>query len=240
MTYRRKEIIGPHTLLLGDCREILPTLGKVDAVVTDPPYGVNFEGKNTKHTKRSADGYASIDDGDEIIALAVGVVEDCIMRFARVVCTPGVRNLFRYPEPAEHGAIYYPSGAGLGRWGFICSQPILYYGRDPYLASGRGHRPNGFYTVESAPPNGHPCPKPVGTMRWLVNKASLPGEFILDPFMGSGTTIVACQKLGRIGIGIEIEEKYFDIACRRVEEAMKQPDLFVTTPSFPPVQEVLL
>ncbi len=88
--------------------------------------------------------------------------------------------------------------------------------------------------------HGHPTEKPVPLFSAWVRDFTDVGDTILDPFMGSGTTIVACQKLGRIGIGIEIEEKYFDIACKRVEEAMRQPDLFIETPKHQPVQEVLL
>jgi site-specific DNA-methyltransferase (adenine-specific) len=76
----------------------------------------------------------------------------------------------------------------------------------------------------------HPCPKPAVYMDWLATFASLPGETILDPFMGSGTTGVAAVKLGRKFIGIEIEPKYFDIACKRISEALKQPDMFIERP----------
>lgn len=85
----------------------------------------------------------------------------------------------------------------------------------------------------------HPNEKPVEMVEHFLQLHSLPGQMVLDPFMGSGTTIVACQKLGRAGIGIEIDPEYFDIACRRVDEAMRQPDLFVKTASAP-VQESLL
>ena len=77
-------------------------------------------------------------------------------------------------------------------------------------------------------------------MRWAINKASIEGETILDPFMGSGTTGVACANLGRKFIGIEIEEKYFDIACRRIADAYKQPRLFEDEKPKPKVQELAL
>lgn len=234
MTHRIETLAEGVTLHLGDCREILPTLGKVDAVVTDPPYGVEFKGKNTKHTKREKDGYASTDDNSDFIEnVVLHAIKYCLAKSDSVVVTPGTRNMYRYPTPADVVSIFYPSGAGLGRWGFTCSQPILYYGRDPYLKNGMGHRPNSFQTTESAPENGHPCPKPIGTMKWLVNKASFPGWTILDPFMGSGTTGVAAVKLGRKFIGIEIEPKYFDIACKRISEALKQPDMFIERTKSP-------
>lgn len=208
------------TIFHGDCREILPKLPKVDLVLTDPPYGVNFKGKSTKHTKRDMDGYLSISDGPEIVSdVVVPVMEICI-GIARVVVTPGTRNCFKYPEPTAIGCIFYPSGAGLGRWGFTCSQPILYYGADPYLAHGMGHRPDSFSTTANAGVTEHPCEKPIGVMRWLVVKGSLEGELILDPFMGSGTTLVAAKQLGRRAIGIEIEEKYCEIAAKRLAQSV--------------------
>jgi DNA modification methylase len=83
----------------------------------------------------------------------------------------------------------------------------------------------------------HPTQKPVALMEWCLGFL-LNADTILDPFMGSGTTLVACAKLGRKGIGIELDPDYFDIACKRVEEAYRQPDLFVDQPKSPPaIQE---
>jgi DNA modification methylase len=85
----------------------------------------------------------------------------------------------------------------------------------------------------------HPCPRPIEQVEYVVESFVLRGETILDPFMGSGTTGVAAIKLGRKFIGIEIEPKYFDIACRRIEEATRQPDMFIERPK-PMVQEALI
>lgn len=92
---------------------------------------------------------------------------------------------------------------------------------------------------DDRPPNGHPCSRALIHQDWLVNWFSDEGETVLDPFMGSGTTGVACVKRGRKFIGIEIEPKYFDIACRRIEQAYKQPDFFVPQPAKPK-QEAML
>ena len=220
-------IIGDATLYLGDCLEILPTLGKVDAVVTDPPYGVGYEGSVTKHGKNGF-AYASFDDTPESIArICVPAVRAAVALARSAVVTPGLANAFKYDEPRAWGAVHYPSGANTGPWGFICSQPLFYYGKDPYLARGLGSRPNGFSTTEATDRSiGHPCPKPIKQTEWMVERVSFIGETILDPFMGSGTTGVACANLGRRFIGIEIEPRYFDIACRRIEEAYRQPRLF--------------
>ncbi len=101
------------------------------------------------------------------------------------------------------------------------------------LADGKGRAMNSFRSTEQAEKNGHPCPKPIKSWQKLVNRVSRKGETILDPFMGSGTTGVACAKLGRKFIGIEIEPKYFDIACERIQKAYDQPDLFVEPPKKP-------
>jgi site-specific DNA-methyltransferase (adenine-specific) len=221
----RVEHIGDCTLHLGDCRDVLPALPNVDAVVTDPPYGVGLD-------------YESTDDTTDFVqSVAVPAIEKCRLIASRVVLTPGIKNLFLYPKPDHTGSIYYPSGNGLNAWGFTCWQPVLYYGKDPY--GGKGSRPDSFHATDGAEKNGHPCPKPIGQMLKLVERTTLPGETILDPFMGSGTTGVACAKLGRKFIGIEIEPKYFDIACRRIEAAYAQPDMFVTPPAKP-VQEALI
>ncbi len=217
-------IIGDATLYLGDCREVMalwPECFRVDAVVTDPPYGVEFKGKATKHTRvtrESSGGYVGgdTDIGPAVVALALGRAE-------RAVVFPGARLMFDYPKPYEIGSVHCPSGAGLGRWGFTVQHPMLFYGMGlPHTRQG----PSGFESFDTVEDNGHPCPKPVRWMQWAVGKCSLPDQTILDPFMGSGTTGVACAKLGRKFIGIEIEPRYFDIACKRIEEAYRQPRLF--------------
>lgn len=206
---------GSVTIYHGDCREILPSL-TADVLVTDPPYGVALSGKSTKWTARTGIGYATFDDTPEAVERDVIPLVASLTATMRAIVTPGVRMMWRYPEPTTTGAIYYPSGAGPGRWGFICWQPILYYGKCPYLAAGMGSRPDSFSTTEAAEPNGHPVPKPIRTMRWLVTKASLPGETVLDPYMGSGTTLRAAKDLGRKAIGIELDERYCEIAARRM------------------------
>ena len=212
----RIETIGDATLYLGDCREILPTLGRVDAVISDPPYGLDMDyGELSDDTRAALTKLAP-----EWVAAARKISD-------RVVCTPGVANLWLYPEP-YWTMCWAISGAGSrGKWGFNCWQPILCYGPDPYLATGKGARPDLIFLNETSEKNGHPCPKPVGFMKRLIERGSLDGELICDPFMGSGTTGVAAVKLGRRFIGIEIEPRYFDIACERITKAVAQPDLFI-------------
>jgi site-specific DNA-methyltransferase (adenine-specific) len=226
----RREVIGTAELYCGDALELPWGALPAEVVVTDPPYGVEFKGKKTTHSARSGKGYASTVDDDATIDVVLKTIRQCIDAFDRVLVTPGTRNAFRYPPPDDMGAIYFPAGAGFGRWGFVCSQPILYYGACPYNAAQLGARPNSFSSNEAAERNGHPCPKPLGVMKWLVNRASFEGETILDPFMGSGTTGAAAVMMGRSFIGCEIDPGYFDIACRRIDGAQRQADLFVSRP----------
>lgn len=227
LTARTEHLSDSVVLYLGDCRDVLPMIKRADVVVTDPPYGVQL-GKNGP-TAIGKVAYASFEDTAEYVrAVCVPVIETCIKRFGRVVMTPGSRNAFAYPMPDEIGTIYNPAGAGFSRWGIRTSQPILYYGKDP---RGVEKMPQSLQSTETVEKNGHPCPKPFKLMRWLVNRASMPGETVVDPFMGSGTTGVAAVMLGRKFIGIEFEPAYYEIARARIVDALARPDLFITQPA---------
>ncbi len=238
MTFREEHLSDSVRLICGDCREWIasvPPCFRVSAVVTDPPYGVEFKGKTENDGRKSTGAYESFADDDpkyiiERVKVALAIAD-------RAAITPGLRILSQYPEWQDMGCFFVPGGVGLSRWGFCCSHPILYYGKRP---SRPGMWPTSFYDAKPMPSDtGHPVAKPIEWMRRLVSLASVIGETILDPFMGSGTTGVAAVKLGRRFIGIEIEEKYFTIACRRISEALKQPDLFIEKPK-PAKQEAFL
>ena len=238
----RIETIGNATLYLGDCMDILPTLGKVDCVITDPPYGIGLVKKTSdfrgsKHFDNGETLKASVvynDQPEAIQRLIRGVMPLILAGADRAVVFCGPAMLWNYPEPAAVGSVYLPNGAGRCAWGFQCMQPILFYGKDIYLQDGKGGRANSFRTEQ---PNlekiDHPCPKPLPWMVWAVNRASRRNEAVLDPFMGSGTTGVAAIQLGRKFIGIEREERYFEIACRRIEQAVAQGQLFEPTQAAP-------
>ena len=220
----RVEHIGDCTLYLGDCREILPTLGKVDAVVTDPPYGIGFE-------------YVGHDDSpDKWFALMDAVVPLCKAAAPFVVmpvCSID-RLAWWYANHDPDWIIAWHKGSPgqRSRVGFSSWEPHLTWGF-PYKPM-HDH----FSTGCGFDENGHPCPKPLDYAQWLVSRSADIGDTILDPFMGSGTTGVACVKLGRKFIGIEIEPKYFDIACRRIEAATREPRLPMPEPKR--VQEAML
>ena len=223
----RCEQIGDATLYLGDCLEILPTLGKVDAVVTDPPYGISFK-------------YASHDDDPEsypsFMRMAVSA--------ALSVCA-GPHFWFQGMPQAGNWHRWFPEGF---RQMAACKTFVqmrkghIQWAHDPIIFwEGTGGVDETLRDWIVAGPEfqfgkiNHPCPRPLRHMTILVGALS---GVILDPFMGSGTTGVACAKMGRKFIGIEIEPKYFDIACKRIEEAYRQPDFFVTAP--PPADQTKL
>lgn len=203
----------------GDCREILPQLPKVDAVVTDPPYGINggTGGDSLKYAKGAYTG-AFADDPTYIADVVRPVIEWAIGSAETVVLTPGIRCLHLYPTPKDMGCFWTPASCTHGPWGMTVFQPILYYGKD--WRAGKGPLPTGIQVTESSEKNGHPCPKPIKAWKWLVEKASAPGATILDPFMGSGTTLRAAKDLGRKCIGIELEEKYCEIAAKRLAQTV--------------------
>ena len=208
------------TIYNADCRDILPHLEKVDLVLTDPPYGVMLgEVKNGRAIERQTQKYSQFSDTPQYIKdVVVPIISECINKFSRVIITPGQRNAFEYPNPDDIGGWFNPAGAGVGKWGFLCLHTILYYGKDP--RAGIGCMPSsvtGFSGGRSEIID-HPCPKPIEFMRWMVKKGSLENETILDPFMGSGTTLRAAKDLGRQAIGIEIEEKYCAIAVKRLQQ----------------------
>jgi DNA modification methylase len=221
----RVETIGPCTLYLGDCLEILQELGVADALVTDPPFGVMLgETKNGRERNKNQFPYIGFSDTPEYVRdKVIPAVKIALAKTKRGLMTPGTRNCFLYPPPDDMGVWFNPAGTAIGRWGFILASPILYYGKNPKSLKETGAASVwGMHDRDKEIKALHPCPKPLKFITWAVNKVSLVGETVLDPFMGSGTTGVACVGLGRKFIGIEIEEKYFDAACKRIEIATAQ------------------
>jgi DNA modification methylase len=213
-------IIGRATLYLGDCRDILPMLPRVDAVVTDPPYGVTYAtGMGGKFKGITILGDESVAARDEALALC---------DFERAL----VFGSWKAPKPAlTKQTVIWEKGDHVGMGDL--SIPWRPNTEEIYvLGTGfEGHRGSSVIRINAPSPNFtpdkerfHPTEKPVALMAALLAKA--PGA-VLDPFMGSGTTGVAAVQMGRSFIGIEREPKYFDIACRRIEEAQRQGDFFV-------------
>lgn len=211
----RQERIGNQTLILADCREVLEDL-TADCFLTDAPYGI----AGTVDAQKKGAYTSPFDDTREhLLEVVVPAIVTCISVTQRGAITPGNNNMRIYPEPADIGCFWTPAGTGFSKWGFTTYHPIYYYGTD--FRAGHGPWPTGKQVTERAMKNGHPCPKPLEAWKWLLEKVSQEGETVIDPFVGSGTTLVACQQLGRHGIGIEICEEYFEIACKRVERAAR-------------------
>ncbi len=206
----RKEIIGDATLYLGDCREILPTIGRVDAVVTDPPYGIGFGAQPTRYQRANGMGRVAWDNAapQEIVAALVRDYEQVVIWGGQYFALRPSRGWLVWSKTGNA-----PSMADLEMAWTSFDMNARAFEKSVKSASLEKD-------LQTAP---HPSQKPVQLMVWSIEFCE---GSILDPFMGSGTTGVAALKLGRKFIGIEIEPKYFDIACRRIEEAWKQPRLF--------------
>lgn len=205
----RVEVIGNATLYLGDCREILPTLPKVDAVITDPPYGINKDGQKKTtggHGGRKGYEFLGWDGGRpdaEVFRLILAAGEKHVIwggnYFADLLPATGKWLVWDKGQRINQsdGELAWTHESGALR---ICTM-----NRVELMTDGAEH----------------PTQKPVRLMEWCFGQIKATGT-ILDPFMGSGTTGVACMNLGRSFIGIEREPRYFDIACRRIEDAQRQ------------------
>jgi site-specific DNA-methyltransferase (adenine-specific) len=210
------------TIYHGDCREIEPS---GSAFITDPPYGVQLgtsDSRGEGHGLAKAAYEAFADTFQEWQALVPPTITRCLSSLDRGAVFTG-KHLTLYPAPTFCGGVYLPAGCGRNPWGFTNWAAVFFYGHDPQLF--HGARQTVLVSSESSERNGHPCPKPIGWMRWLVNRVSLPGETIFDPFAGSGTTLVAAKQLGRGAIGIEIDEKYCEIAAKRLAQEALPLDL---------------
>ena len=274
----REEVIGDCRLILADCRDVLPTLGRVDAVVTSPPYdnlreyGETFDGLDWEPviyqiaTMLHKGGVCVWNVADATVngsetgtsfrqalyAKSCGLnIHDTMIYIKENVNFPesiryfsGFEYMFvfsngrpktfnpikdrrnKWAGSVMHGTDRQPDGS---------TKPISGLGK---VIQPLGMRFNYWMMSNNQADTGHPAPMPYSMAADHIITWSNPTETILDPFMGSGTTGVACVNLGRKFIGIEREERYFDIACKRIAEAYKQPRLF-DEPAPKPVQEAL-
>jgi DNA modification methylase len=185
------------TIYHGDCLEVMSRLQEVDLVLTDPPYGV---------------GYAEWDNS---------VPDMKWLDMARilsklVILTPGNGSQYLYPKPDwtacwfRPGSVQRAANGGFSHW-----EPLLIYGKNPLPFDAKEFNPQ---TGQAN--SGHPCTKPLSVWKWIMSNC--PGISVLDPYMGSGTTCVAAKDLGRNAVGIEIEEKYCEIAAKRLSQEVLQ------------------
>jgi DNA modification methylase len=210
-------LIGEHRLLCGDSTkadDVERVMGgeKAALCLTDPPYGLG-------DSVTDKNKYATHDDSIQNLRKLISGVIVPIIGQMRVVFTPGNKNHYEYPIPSWTMAWFCPAGVGCGPWGFCCWQPILCYGKDPKLATGKGSHPDALVHQESPSSDQHPCAKPMKLWIWLLDRVSNIGELVYDPFLGSGTTMVAAQNLKRKCYGIEISTVYVGVILQRMADS---------------------
>jgi site-specific DNA-methyltransferase (adenine-specific) len=242
-------IIGDAALYLGDCMDILPTLGKVDAVITDPPYEAEAHTKDRRLLGKQESGERTVEYGaldfcmmnEDLRQNSTFYSQQICSGWMLTFCQAEAVSLWRDAHEAA-GAKYKramvwikPDGApqftgdrpGMGYESIVASWCGT--GRSQWNGGGR-HGVFKHPQRDNNSPKQHMTQKPIALMRELLQLFSNVSQTILDPFMGSGTTGVAAIQLGRKFIGIEREPKYFDIACQRIEQAAAQGKLFAPAP----------
>lgn len=216
----RTERIGDATLILGDCSEVMPTLARVDAVVTDPPYGIGQDGGRGHRLSSRAKVQArkGWDGGRPEAELF-----DMLRRLSDEQIIWG-GNYFADILPPRMGWLYWQKLIG----GDFSDGELAWTSRERALKEFSYRKTNAEME--------HPTQKPVALMKWCLGFVPA-ARVVMDPFMGVGSTGVACVQMGRSFIGIERDPDYFDIACRRIEEAYRQRDLFIEPPKPEPVKQ---
>jgi DNA modification methylase len=260
----RIEHIGDATLYLGDCREILPTIGKVDAVVTSPPYntlpitsrasGLHAERKNgvNKWLENAAVGYSDQMPEADYQDWLNAILEQCAAITLGLIW---VNHKIRFREgvaihPARMISLPIYSEIIWNRGGSMALNCKRFApSHEGFWAFGSPHywddKNNSLMSVWSIPHaqrdigNDHPCPYPEPLIRPIIESSCPQDGTVLDIFCGSGTTGVVCAKTGRNFIGIEQDERWFDVSCRRIQKAYDQPDMFIAPPQKQ-TQEALL
>lgn len=276
MTIIKEERIGGQRLILGDCLKVMPLLGKVDAVMTSPPYdglreyGAGFNGVDCIAVIRQIatmltdGGVCAWNVADQMIngsetgssfrqalaAIEAGLNLHDTMIYEKAqafggsnraylhafeyvfVFSRGVPRTFNPLRDRKNARPGFESltKAGRRKDGTLPDRHIK-------ETSEWGKRTNIWRYGVGGEANEHPAVMPYQLCADHLVSWSNPGDTAMDPFMGSGTTLVACQRLGRNGTGIELDPDYFAIACKRVDEATRQPDLFVAAPQTKPVQD---
>ena len=222
--------IESATLYLGDCMGILPTLDKVDAVITDPPYGeVNRKSSGLRNLDKGVADVADFEIKELASLLAkygssvyvwCGIEQISELRLAMV--NLGMSSRLCIWEKTN------PSPMN-GQHLWLSSIETCVFGKQAG-ATFNEHCVSPVFRLPTEPKEYHPTAKPIHLMERLIRASTNEGMTVIDPFMGSGTTGMAAIHMGRKFIGIEREPKYFDIACERIEAASKQVDMFVEKP----------
>lgn len=209
-----------QTIIQGDCLEVMKAFPdkSFDLVLTDPPYNAKNIGPNARIYSEGIMQLPLI----EYKRFCEIWIQEALRIAHRVVFTPGISNVCYYPQPNWIVCWHKPAAVSFNRFGgFNAWEPIMLYGKMP-----KGKRlPQDYFLVNTmnfsrGPEKEHPCPKPPELIKILTEKFTNEGNTILDPFMGSGTTLVAAKYLNRNATGIEISEKYCEIARSRLSQEM--------------------
>lgn len=225
----RKEVIGPATLYLADCSEVLPTLGHFHAAITDPPYGTQGlgGGYGRRQLHDTGDGMGRVIANDEDLSALEGAFPLLLERVpvGWLAVFYAARRTPQFCRATEGGiwfggVVWDKLAPGLG-------YHIRYSHEDiAVFRQGEPPRPETpLLSVVRAPSTDglhHPHEKPVKLLEALVAWLSPPSGAVLDPFMGSGSTGVACLNAGRSFVGVELDPAHFDTACRRLEDCQRQ------------------
>lgn len=255
--YKRKETIGDCTLYLGDCLEVMPSLDPVNHIVSDPPYEAFMHNAKASANRRiRTDGRVEIkaldfSSIDHIRGDVVGQSSSICKGWFIVFCTP--EGIGKWAEAINASSMKYKractwvkpdstpqlngQGPAMGAENFVCA-----WAGDGYARWNAGGK-RGVYThlTNAKDRDGrHPTEKPRTLMLEIVQDFTNPGQSILDPFMGSGTTGIACLQSGRKFIGIERDDHFFEVALERIRKADRQPDMFVTRQERAPKQEAFI
>lgn len=218
--------IGPFdccSVVQGDCLELMKQLpdGCVDAVITDPPYNVGCK-------------YDAYEDVRQLAEYREWCREWLMASPRPIIFTPGTVNLSMWLEiekPHWIGAWFKPNQASSSRiGGWNAWEPILFYGRPMVRVPHDAWWSLVSFREKENGAGSHPCPKTYNYWQELLQDCSAPGQTILDPFCGSGTTLVAAKKLGRHFLGFEISPEYCQIARDRIARVEAQPSLFEKKP----------
>jgi len=266
---KRTEVIGDCTLYLGDCLEILPLLGNVDAVVTSPPYN-----QMTGLLRPPSGSWAKRDFGrsfvenwqskgytDDLPEDAYQNAQNAIFEAIRQSCSENASLFYNHQIRWRDGVMLHPAvwfqpngwkpraeviwdrGGGMmfnARMFCRFDERILWFTAGSQWKWNQSHVGLGtIWRIAREQNKEHPVAFPVELPMNCIGAATEPGDIVLDPYAGSATTGVACVKLGRKFIGIEISEDYFEIACRRIEKAYSQPDLFIPSERKPDPETLL-
>lgn len=210
-------MIATNQIIHADCIDVMKDIPDkyFDLTLTDFPYGIN-ENYNT-----------FIDTKENVKELINKTMPEILRVSKRVLLTCATRQITWYPESDWILNWYCKAGTGMNPWGFTTWQPILAYGKDPYLENCMGSRPDTIEHIETSEKNNHPCPKPLRFWKKLLLRGSVKEtDIIFDPFAGSGTTAMACIDLNRKYVCVELDKDYYNDSLKRINKELLKIKMF--------------